>query len=118
MKYTRMAVLAAVTVSAAVGLAVPATAAPLDGTYRWLYRDGGAPDGDVTWVFSSCGPDCVRYEVPATGNVFELHRRGDVWARNWVGDGGISCSETIDDALNVVMQCAMLTRTTQLVKVG
>ncbi|BDB44449.1 hypothetical protein Mkiyose1665_24540 [Mycobacterium kiyosense] len=81
----------------AVGLAGPAHAELLEGTYAArVIEPQGFPTN--TWVFSSCGPDCLLRQIGSNENTYvELHRQGT----SWVGTAG-STTTTIDNASLVV----------------
>lgn len=72
---TRIAATAAVLAGAAVGLASPASAEPLQGTYtaEVIASDGSAsPLTNSPWVFTPCGPDCTRAADRECGMEFPL----------------------------------------------
>jgi hypothetical protein len=76
MKTMRIATLAAVTAGVAVGLASPASADLVDGTY-----DMAVPGRDsVTFVFAPCGAGCKS--TPYANRTLEFHQNGDVWTAN------------------------------------
>jgi hypothetical protein len=82
MKTLRIATLAAVMAGAAVGLASPASADLLDGTYD---RTGDGPAGSVlagprTVVFTSCGTGCKNMAGSLlTDEVIQFHLDGKTW---------------------------------------
>lgn len=88
--YTRLAVTAALMIGASVGLAGPAAAESLDGTYTGSVTGGPGPVGEPsTWVFTSCGPGCVQ---ETSSNRGVLHLQGNTWTGT--SDG---CALTIDN---------------------
>ena len=89
---------AGVLACSAVGFAGTASAEALSGSY--FVASEALQNGGFTWVFTSCGPDCVS-ERP--GN--ELRRQGTVW----VGTTNSGCATTIDEnSLAGTYQCPML----------
>lgn len=88
----------------AVGLAGPASADPLSGTYTATVTQAtdtsgfGPPPiaaGDqLTWLLSPCGPDCTRVEVAdRPKHALDLQAQGESWSG---GPNAIGCSKTID----------------------
>lgn len=79
----RIATLAAILAGAAVGLAAPASAELLDGTYEvtnYTSSSGAQTGGSKTWVISSCGAGCKRVNVPGdTTGGNEYHLQGNTW---------------------------------------
>jgi hypothetical protein len=113
MKTMRIAALAAVMAGAAVGLASPASAELLDGTY-----DQTNPDGHtVAVVFTSCGADCKHADYPGTSAPQrEYHLKGNTWTASI---GKYNEVETIDnDTLAYTMTSSVAGNHAQLVKVG
>lgn len=108
MKALRIAALATLMAGSAVGLASPAAAEPLGGTYAVT---GEALQDNVTWLFTSCGPDCVGADGGG-----QLLRQGNVWA----GTINAGCVTSIDEnTLAGSYQCPMLPPfPIQLTKVG
>jgi hypothetical protein len=98
----------------AVGLANPAAAEPLSGTYTADFGSGTVQ----TWVLNPCGPDCLRLDVG--GPVRELHLQGNTWTVSDDIDGdGISCLWSIDNtSLAAVTGCGGMTFPGQLTKTG
>jgi hypothetical protein len=91
-------VMSAAVMGAAVAMAGPATAESLEGTYFVAAEQ--LQNGGFTWVFTSCGPDCVTEEP---GN--QLLRQGN----SWVGTTNAGCATTIDgSSLAGTYQCPML----------
>lgn len=81
MKTMRIATLAAVLAGAAVGLASPASAALLDGTYQ---RTGDGPAGsqfsEATVVVTPCGADCKNLAgTLRSDEVVQMHLEGKTW---------------------------------------
>jgi hypothetical protein len=81
MKTMRIASLAAMMAGAAVGLASPASAALLDGTYE---RTGDGPAGsmfaEATVVVTSCGTGCKNLAgTLKSDEVVQLHLQGTTW---------------------------------------
>jgi hypothetical protein len=77
MKSVHIAALAAVLTGASVGLASPAYAEPLSGSYTATVTTsmGYLGDKTATWVLTPCGPDCVRVSDQSV----ELHAQGGDW---------------------------------------
>lgn len=77
---------------AAIGMAAPAAAEPLDGAYDATVTGGNVLDiGQRSlWVFDPCGPDCARRNV--MGSEVEFHLQGDTWT----GTSGNGVIETIN----------------------
>jgi hypothetical protein len=73
----QIAALAAVLTGASVGLAGPAYADPLSGSYTATVVSSMGYRGDTTatWVFTPCGPDCVRVNAQNA----ELHPQDGGW---------------------------------------
>ena len=81
MKTTRIATLAAVMAAAAVGLASPASADLLDGSYE---RTGDGPPGslfaEVTVVVTPCGAGCKNLAgTLKSDEVVQMHLQGQTW---------------------------------------
>jgi hypothetical protein len=94
MKTLRITALVVTMAGAAVGLASPATAESLSGSYA-VTGEGLQPN--VSWDFASCGANCVL----ANGG-WQMHRQGTVWSGK-VNDG---CMTTIDENnLSGTYQC-------------
>jgi len=105
----------AVGAGAAVGLAGPALADGLDGTYSGVVTNAAGSTVTQTYIFTSCGEGCLRLDVPG-GTTRDLKQQGGVWTRTF--DHG--CSETFDPAtLSGTYQCPMVgTFRIQLTKVA
>jgi len=109
----RVAAVAAVTVGVAIGLAGPANADLTDGIYAADVTSEGMemfPTND--WVFTSCGPGCLRREInpPSPETVLEFRLQGGTWVAS-----GASMPTTVDNS-SLVAQSGPITF--QLVKVG
>ncbi len=82
MKIIRIATLAAVMAGAAVGLASPASAELIDGSYE---RTGDGPAGSnfagpITVIVSSCGAGCRNLAgTLKSDEVVQLHLGGSTW---------------------------------------
>lgn len=83
-----LSAVAATLFAVSVALASPASAAPLDGVYSGHITGGGPIGTTATWVFASCGPDCV-WETSSNRGRFIL--QGNTWTANEDG-----CAVTID----------------------
>lgn len=89
MKTTRIAALAAVMAGAAVGLASPASAELLDGTYE---QTGDGPAGSVlggvrTVTITSCGAGCKNLAGADLSNrVHEYRLEGNTWTARDAGE--------------------------------
>ncbi len=82
MKTMRIAAVTATMGGVAVGLAGPASADPLSGSYTATVIDGGGfvKNGVIkTWTFTPCGPDCTRYQSEGGTVALDLHLQGDTW---------------------------------------
>ena len=96
MKIIRIATLAAVMAGAAVGLASPASAELIDGSYE---RTGDGPAGSVlagprTVVFTPCGTGCKNMAGSLmTDEVIQFHLNG----KTWNGTDSSHDELTIDD---------------------
>jgi hypothetical protein len=77
MKTTRIAILAAAMAGAAVGLASPASAELLDGTYEMTYLKDPAPPDTV--VITSCGAGCKHWQMSGPYVASEYHLQGNTW---------------------------------------
>lgn len=85
MKTMQFAAAAAVMAGAAAGLAVPASADPLEGTYMHTITEAaGGPfkiGAETPWVLSSCGPDCLHvHQADDPQWDTELHLQGNRWS--------------------------------------
>jgi hypothetical protein len=108
---------------ASVGLAGPASAEPLNGTYT--ATPVADPNGmaaiypSTTYNFTPCGADCTRLDIgTAGGTVVDLHLQGNVWTGTWVSESGISCKESVNaDAVSTSRNCDGLLLNHQLTKV-
>lgn len=102
---------ASVAVATAVGLAGPAAAEPLDGTYTVVYTGMMGATLDSTWGFTSCGPSCARQDVN-DGPPREFHLQGNTWSTSFTNNG-VTCSTTIDkDTLAGIFKCGDLAQST------
>ena len=95
MKTMRIAALAAVMAGAAVGLAAPASAELLDGTYQ---RTGDGPAGsqfsEATVVVTSCGAGCKSLAgTLRSDEVVQLHLEG----KTWTGTNSLHDVLTVDN---------------------
>lgn len=100
MTITQGLAVAAVLAGAAVGLAGPASADPVDGSYTATMIDGGGikKDGSMATftLTSSCGPDCINLNT-GSGSPFDLHRQGNAWT------GTVeACTWTLDNSSLVI----------------
>jgi hypothetical protein len=94
---TRGLAVGAVLAGAAVGLAGPASADPLSGSYTETVVSGGPPGVTRTFIATACGPDCAHLEFSVPGIAGDLHSQGDTWAgtRNTLKPD-ITCTVTIN----------------------
>ena len=94
----------AVFAGAAVGLASPASAEPLSGSYNATMIEPGASGGEVGlaahFLFTPCGPDCTGAQ--SEFGTSELHPQGDAWTGS---SPGSPCTWTIDSSLVISNQC-------------
>lgn len=116
MKTLRVAALTVLLTGTAVGLASPASAEPLSGTYtaEVIGRDG-TPSllGDSPWVFTPCGADCTR----SAGREFRLH--GNTWVSSMTTEDGVKCTTTFDNnSLSGMHGCSFMTFPMRLTKIG
>jgi hypothetical protein len=96
---------------AAVALAVPASAESPEGSFTGTVT---VTSGDIitplgqteTFVFTSCGPDCLHKGDPAdpAGTDRDFHRQGDTWIATWGGEG-YSCTSTLTSSLVYIDDC-------------
>jgi len=113
----RIAAVAALLAGASVGLASPASAEFLEGTYT---ADGIRPNGELSpmtdspWVVISCGPGCLL-----TGSR-EFRLQGNTWTSSADPDGdGIVCTTTIDNSsLTGTSGCGFISLPMKLTKVS
>ncbi len=121
MAITRGLTVGVVLAVAAVGLAGPASAQPLSGSYTEKVIDGAFPGLIRTFVATACGPDCAHLEWSVPETAGDLHSQGDTWAgtRN-TGVPDIRCTVTIDKSLVENDDCGSLGGNTrwQLTKNG
>ena len=115
--FVRIAAMATVLAGASVGLAGPAAAEPLEGTYtaEVIGNDGSpSPLTDSPWIVTSCGADCAR------AGAREFHLQGNTWTSSSdpKGDGTV-CTTTIDSgSLTGSTGCGFMTFPLKLTKVG
>jgi ABC-type nitrate/sulfonate/bicarbonate transport system substrate-binding protein len=102
MTITRALASVAIAAGAAVGLACPAAAEALSGTYTATpvpNENGmGVMYPSTTYTFTPCGPDCTRLLIGGEGGqVVDLHLQGNAWTGTWVSENGkISCTESVN----------------------
>jgi hypothetical protein len=78
---------------AAVGLAGPASAEPLSGSYTATVIDGAKTyknGSTTTWTLSPCGPDCTHL-APVD---MDLHLEGNNWTGRWGPSN--TCTASLD----------------------
>jgi hypothetical protein len=124
MKSMRIAAVAAVLTGASVGLAGPAYADPLSGSYTATVVSsmGYLGDKTATWVFTPCGPDCVRVSAQNS----ELHGQDGEWTGTFeVHDQSsgevVVCTRKITASLSAADLCpkpASVIVSYQLTKIG
>lgn len=93
MRIGRIAAMAAVLAGTSMGLASPASAEALAGTYtaETIGLDGSAsPFTDSPWVLTPCGPDCT-----STGDR-EFRLQGNTWTDSKPAADGMPCRTTFD----------------------
>jgi hypothetical protein len=117
MMMMRIAAMAAIVAGASVGLASPASAEPLSGTYTAeVIGNNGVPSPltNSPWAFAPCGPDCTR------GGDREFRLQGDTWTASSDTDGdGIVCRTTFDNSsLTGMTGCGGMEFPLKLTKVG
>jgi hypothetical protein len=112
---------------AAIGLANPASADPLAGTYTATVVDAtdtsgfGAPPvaaGETwTWVLTPCGPDCTHLDVPDKNkHAMDLVMQGGSWTG---GPNEIGCTKTINaEATTATEACKFWNINWALTKTG
>lgn len=113
-KFSRGLIIGAVFAGAAVGLAPPASAELLDGTYQVSYDNGVSK----TWVLTSCGEGCKTVQVDGAPESMEYRLQGSSWT--FITPSGVTVY-SIDNASlagAVGMVDGETTGTYQLTKVG
>jgi hypothetical protein len=126
MTITRGLAVGAVVAGAALGLANPASAESLSGTYTATVTDvidsvGPGPirvGATMTWALTSCGADCTRLEVnpPNPEHLLDLHLQGNSWTG---GPDSVECTKKIDTAASAATEvCPMWTIQYALSKTG
>jgi hypothetical protein len=94
MKATRIAVRVAAMAAAAVGLAGPASADPLSGSYTATVIEGGMAGFHKTLVATPCGANCTHLEGTAP---VDLHLQGDSWTGTRpTRDPDVTCTVTVN----------------------
>jgi hypothetical protein len=63
---------------AAVGLASPAYAEPLSGTYTATATGDDGSTANANWVLTPCGADCLTLNW-GVSSPEEMHRQGSIW---------------------------------------
>lgn len=97
MTMTRTAVVAAAMAAAAVGLAGPASAEPLSGSYTETLIEGGMAGFKQQLMATSCGPDCTHLQIGVKPDNFaELHQQGDSWIGTRPQTDGQTCTVSIN----------------------
>jgi len=115
--FKRVAAVTAVLAGASIGLASPAAAEPLEGSYTAvLSNDWNSETLTQTWDFVSCGPDCAR----RVNDGLELHLQGNTWTGTTPGSRGGTCTTSIDATTlaGITAACGVLVVQVQLTKVG
>ncbi len=87
MKALSIAGVGAIFAGAAVGLAAPASAALLDGTYQVILATGHT----TTWVVTPCGTGCKHFQMPGGTDEYHLN------ANTWTSTSDPDFVSTIDD---------------------
>lgn len=109
----RITAMSVVVAAAAVGLAGPANADLLAGTYEAKVVTAGMEIFPTKlWVFIPCGPDCLVREIepPNAKTLVELRRQGNSWS------GSAGGTTTTVDGASLVAQAGPLVF--QLSRVG
>jgi hypothetical protein len=97
MAITRGLAVGVVLAGAAVGLAVPASAEPLSGSYTETVIDGGMEGVTKMFVATACGPDCAHLVWNVPGVVGDLHSHGDTWTGTHnTRQPDVTCTVTIN----------------------
>jgi hypothetical protein len=112
----RIAAAGAALVCASIGLAGPANAEALDGSYTAVLSSSSGPATlTQTWDFVPCGPDCAR----RIADGLELHLQGNTWTGSTIVNGG-TCTTSIDATTlaGVTAACGVISFPVQLTKVG
>ena len=102
---TRGLAIGVVLAGAAVGLASPASAAPLSGSYTATITDLNPPwsqagPGDAMDVtLNPCGPDCTTFAAPKVPHPWttDLHLQGNTWTGTQPDVGFGTCPMTLDN---------------------
>lgn len=96
MRITLGITVAALTACTAVGLASPASAEPLSGSYNGILIDGTGEvlnPKPVSLNFVPCGPDCTHMKTPS--QAIDLHLQGTAWVARYDWNGS-PCTITLD----------------------
>jgi hypothetical protein len=110
---TRELAFGVVLAGAAVGLAGPASADELNGSYT---QTGGFA-GTTQVTFSPCGPDCLRRTTEGSGVVRQFRRQGSTWVTaDSIGSGDCTIDMNTLQESNVFPDGTALTQ--QLTKNG
>ena len=113
MNQIRIAVLAVLIAGSSIALAGPASADPLNGTYTSTLTNAAGKKATTTYVFTSCGADCVHLADPPR----DYHLEGNAWVVHTSVDP--DCGEIIDQtALAGEYHCGVLHFPLQLTKIG
>jgi hypothetical protein len=117
MNITRVAALAAILLGTSVGVAGPAHAEPISGTYSAVIGTGSTTT--QTWVFTPCGPDCTSLDRGAGLTIQELRRQGTAWSYTYDDGSGVPCTTTIDSvSLAGETGCSFMKFPVQLIPAG
>jgi hypothetical protein len=94
MKIKRGMAVGVVLAGAAVGLASPASADPLSGSYTETATGGSFPGLIRTFIATACGADCAHLEWN-TGTAGDLHPQGNTWTGTRIPPD-VTCTYTVD----------------------
>lgn len=87
---------------ASIGLASPASAAPLEGSYNGILIDGAGQvlnSAPIGLSFAPCGPDCTNLTTPSQN--IDMHLQGATWVATYDW-GGTPCTITVDAGATVL----------------
>ncbi|WP_157546018.1 hypothetical protein [Mycobacterium sp. IS-1742] len=96
----------------AIGLASPASAELVDGTYQETFEGGSS---STTKVVTSCGSGCKLVRA-ANGTTFEFHLQGNTWTAT--APSGASVVTINNDTLAGALDTGGMVSNFQWVKIG
>ncbi len=102
---SRLLAAGVVLAGAAIGLAGPASAEPLEGSYTATVV-GGSMAGvhlPAPVIASGCGSDCTNLQILGTGT--DLHPQSDTLTGTWPMKNGGTCAVSVNTQTLVMDQC-------------